>query len=215
MKIKLLIFFSIIAFSINAFSSLPAIPLNCFSNNKYCTKISIERDHNSSKIIKIKAFLKLDKSKFGELSNVLDRFYNFDQWDSYVAGSNNINFIATEPRLVESTEELTRHFTHYNVKVPWPLRRLEVIDLVKYIDISDEFPDSLHSASFSSVPGFDDREGIKYANGFLHIALSSDQSYFVLYYITDVLPSISILLSKAAPYIEAALMDILLGVVSN
>ena len=94
MKIKLLIFFSIIAFSINAFSSLPAVPLNCFSNNKYCTKISIERDQNSSKIIKVKAFLKLDKSKFGELSNVLDRFYNFDQWDSYVAGSNNINFIA-------------------------------------------------------------------------------------------------------------------------
>ena len=58
MKIKLLIFFSIIAFSINAFSSLPAVPLNCFSNNKYCTKISIERDQNSSKIIKVKAIIK-------------------------------------------------------------------------------------------------------------------------------------------------------------
>jgi len=214
-NVKFLIFYLVIIFSINAFGSLPIIPLNCFSNNQYCTKISIERDQNSSKIIRIKAFLKLNKSKFGELNDVLERFYNFDQWDSYVADSNNINFITTEPRAVESREELTRHFTHYNVKVPWPLKRLEVIDLVKYINISNKFPDSLHSASFSSVSDFRDREGIKYSNGFLHIALSSDESYFVLYYITDVLPSISILLSKAAPYIEAALMDILLGVVSN
>ncbi len=201
--------FCAISLSFSVCAAVPAIPSNCFSSKHFCSESSVIRERGK-KVIKVIIAAKFVKSKYTNPSELVDLYFDFAKWPDYAAGSSNLNMDFSEVLFVRDSNgvEKKRHHVSYTAKAPWPIRNMKVHDLVEY-DSATVVDGALIFAKFESVANFQDREGIKLNWGEVYV-LEQGKHYVVLF-INKVIPSISILPSVAAPYIERPMLDIFKG----
>ena len=205
----------VILFLISTFAfakEVPVAPSNCFSGKSYCSGWNVLTNSEGKKVIRVRIFAKLSISDMGSLDDVEGFFFDFSKWKDYAAGSENISILDSELRYVRvNGQERKRHFVRYSAKAPWPIRNMNVVDLMEYKIASADYPATLKSYTFRQVPGFSDREGVKYNIGELHIVKTSDLKSYLVTFVTDVVPSIDLLPKVAAPYIQRPMLDVFKG----
>lgn len=207
---KLFIFVFLFSFVVQA-KELPSIPVNCFTQKSYCTRTSIVKI-SGKKVIKIKVAAQLRPSRFRNIDDIHNLYFSFSKWGDYASGSNNINIKSSEERFgYRNGKEFPRHYISYDIKAPWPLSSLEIVDLMEYRYVTENYPKSDLSAEFNIVKDFDGRKGVKYNSGQLHVKFSVSSQKYIIIYVGEVIPSINIMLGQAAPYVERALVDVLKG----
>ena len=134
---------------------------------------------------------------------MIDPFLDFTQWPNYVAGSDNIEF-----NLSEELEFLTHKFD-YVIKAPFPVMRVNVAGVARFLNKTSTYDGSVRSYTFSLDKSFD-YSGVKKYFGEVHVYNETRESFNVSFKaIVD--PTISIGLELAKPYIQRPLKEILDG----
>jgi hypothetical protein len=213
MKFAVLFFVLLLSLSsVVVGGTLPSIPSNCFGQTSYCTSVEVAKDESGRRVIRVKIFAHLSKERFATLASVAARYLDFAKWPDYASSFDDLTFHKSEERrdVVGQVEKL-RHLAHYTSKAPWPIKSMEVVDLVEYEFVTEQYPGSLYSAVFTPVAGFKGRKGVKHNVGELHIGETANKASWILYFVTDVVPDIELLPNVAAPYIHRPIHAIFKG----
>jgi hypothetical protein len=199
--------FSLLVFS-SAFADLPAFPENCFQTKSFCSRANVFRDAQGRKPIKAEIFVRVKKGDFPNYQQLSDLFIKFEDWPFFAGRSQNIEFQDSRRVVGPAPENAVRHLARYKARAPWPIGSMEVIDMLEYKELSRDNKQA-YAVEFKQVPNFAERKGVKYNYGQLH--LLENQNYWMIYFYTDVIPSIDLLPSTAAPFILRSMEDILIG----
>jgi len=208
---KKIIFTSLLSllFSSTLLAKIPNFPADCFSGKSFCSKSDVIRI-NVGRVIRVEIFADLSQSHYLTVEDIKARYFDFSKWPDYVSASDNLKFKdSQEQSVIMAGEEYVAHMAHYVAKAPWPIRSMEVKDLVYYKFI--ENPETVLSARFDQAPDFSGRRGIKYNAGELHLLKKKSGEGYLVYFVTDIIPGIDLLPNVAQPYIEKVMFDVIKG----
>jgi hypothetical protein len=202
-----LLFTLLINFAVAA--PIPAAPANCFTGKSYCVSSDVVRLNDGNRAIKIVVHMDPMQTRYNTVEELQARYFDFAQWPSYVADSSNIQFQDSEEgSMTLGGKEVITHRHTYTAKAPWPVSKMEVVDLVYYK--MEKRPDTVLSTVFDQVPGFSKREGLKHNSGELHLYQDAKGSLKV-YFTTTVTPSLDILPNVAKSFIQNTILDVIKG----
>jgi|GEM_PF-6432417 len=187
-------------------ATVPNPPSDCFVGKSFCSRVNVVRDNADRRVIRAEVFVRLNQSEYGSIDDLKAIYFDFEAWPSYASGSQNIAF--RESKRTVTANGSIRHLARYKAKAPWPIKEMDVADLLEY----RELPAVLggNSVEFVQVPDFVGRAGLKHNYGQLHLAPKTNGQWGVYFY-TDVIPSIDMLPNTAAPFILRSMEDILRG----
>ena len=176
---KIFIILLFITFTQISFAAkLPQVPTNCFESETYCHHTRVIYDSNNRKVIRLNLFASFDFDEFDSYQEILDLYFDFEEWGTYTEESEDIRFIET--RTLDSIfidgKEIRRHKAHYFTKAPWPIREMESdeLTLCEQIDPYEKSIISWHFYLDKSYPNM----GMKYKSGYLHIRFDQDQDKY-------------------------------------
>jgi hypothetical protein len=205
--IKLLFALSLVTISFTSLAgTLPVKPIDCYKDSNFCSTISVKRI-NGTKVLDLEVFALIDRNKFPDIDSVIGRFVDFYQWPQYVAGSDNIDFTLSET--VESRDSEYSHRFDYTIKAPWPVRKSRVFGIADFSKVTENFPGSLLSYSFT-IDKTVNYGGVSEYFGNVHI-YNKTAEYFEVSYKSIVSPTIKIGLDLAKPYVCKPIEEILQG----
>ncbi|MBF0205862.1 MAG: hypothetical protein HQK53_03150 [Oligoflexia bacterium] len=199
----------------------PTPPSDCFNINAYCSKTDIVYD-GSTRYIQVTLFASIDESAFSNADALTEHYLNFDRWAEFLQGRESIRMVRSKTisAVYENKHpKLITQFDHYYGEAPFPFWSTEIKEVVAYRQLSPSpIEDSEVAYEYELVKGqhdfpefgekFMDAVGVKNKYGRMFIKLDKDNNRYLSYSVTQVTPSIDILPSIAAPYIEKIVVTI-------
>ena len=190
-------------------ADIPAFPSDCFIGKNFCSRSQVLHDQQNRRVIRAEIFVQMSKAEYSNYEELKDLYFRFQDWPSYAGDSDSITFIESTPKQGPAPQSAIRHLAHYTTKAPWPVSHAEVFDLVEYKEIA-KATNVVYAVEFAQVPDFSSRKGVKYNYGQLHL-LDDQHDRWLVYFYSDVIPSMDILPNVAAPFILKPMEDILRG----
>ncbi|MBF0313206.1 MAG: hypothetical protein HQK50_10330 [Oligoflexia bacterium] len=206
-------------------ATMPTPPEDCFAEQSYCHKYEIVYD-NDIRYIEVTIHAEIDASEFATSQDIINRYFDFDHWFEYLDGKDAVRLVTSTalPTTVEADgREYIWHFSHYYTKAPFPLWSMQIKEVSYYRKIvPNPYADAQVAWEFDLKKGriqipslgedFTDSWGLKYKYGQLFARFDQEKQKYYVLAVTRVIPSIDLLPSVAAPYIEASMLAIFQGV---
>lgn len=225
---KIGLLFSALAFSIAGFAKqpLPTIPDNCFDENLFCAETKVV-DVDGERVIRVKFVAMTTISEYPTAQSIIDKYFDFESWFDYTEGTESIKIETSKEMLREENNDRVRHYSHYIVQAPFPIRKARTREITEYNRIENA-EGAMVSYRFALVPGphhnlpeseeryktLEESEGVKKKEGEIHIQFNEETGEYILYMVTDVIPAIDLLPKVAAPFIERAFVAVARGMLN-